>query len=213
MAPLQIGVMMENVQLSDITCIDCLGNASTTYVKVMAAEFGMPDISDLGTDMVFHYISSTLQPAFMTPSVMINPTTTYDDAPRDLDILLIGGPPLSHRPEAAERFMKEAVPRTKIVMSTCVGGMWLASSGVLKGKKATTNRGALEAAKGIYPDTDWLDQRWVVDGKFWTAGGAGAGIDMVATYALQNFNPQVAAIGLQGLDFDPAVRGQFYAEK
>lgn len=71
--------------------------------------------------------------------------------------------------------MREAVPRTKTVLTTCIGGLWLASTGLLDGKKATTNRGALEQAKKLYPNVEWLDQRWVVDGKFWTAGGAYAG--------------------------------------
>ena len=71
--------------------------------------------------------------------------------------------------------MKEAFPRTKTVMTTCIGSIWLASSGVLKGMKATTNRGFLPMAKKMHPEIDWQDQRWVVDGKLWTSGDAGAG--------------------------------------
>lgn len=61
-------------------------------------------------------------------------------------------------------------------MTTCIGSLWLASSGVSDGKSATTNRGALPLAKKLYPKVEWMDQRWVVDGKYWTAGGAGAGM-------------------------------------
>jgi transcriptional regulator GlxA family with amidase domain len=59
--------------------------------------------------------------------------------------------------------------------------LWLAKSGVLNGKKATTNRVMLDIAKKMFPKVEWLDQRWVVEeGKFegaqlWTAGGAGCG--------------------------------------
>lgn len=48
-------------------------------------------------------------------------------------------------------------------------------AGVLDGRKVTTNRGALTGARMMYPKTEWLDQRWVVDGNLWTSGGAGAG--------------------------------------
>ena len=167
--------MMEAVQLSDIVGIDVLGNLSTEYVNLAAPGLGSPDLLPLAREMTFHYISTTLEPTFMTPSVKIVPTVTYDDAPRDLDILIIGGPMLTHRPAPADKFMKEAFQKTKVTMTTCVGALWLASAGVLDGKKATTNREALELARKLYPKTQWLDQRWVVDGNLWTSGGAGAG--------------------------------------
>ena len=210
MAPIQIGVMMENVQLSDITGIDCFGNLTPEYVKILSDEFGI-DVLSSAQEMVFHYISSTMSPAFMTPSISINPTATYDNAPRDLDVLLIGGPPLDHRPAAATRYMTEAVPRTKTVMTTCVGSLWLASTGLLDGKKCTTNRELLEVAKKLYPKVEWFDKRWVVDGKFWTSGGAGAGIDMISTYTMENFDKKLVDISLRLMDFVPEARGIEYA--
>jgi transcriptional regulator GlxA family with amidase domain len=174
MAPLQIGVMLEEVQLADIACIDLLGNISSDNREVLG-QFAPPDLAANAVEMKFHYISSTLEPTSMTPSIKVIPTMTYDDAPRGLDVLLIGGPMPSHRPAGADEFMKEAVKETKNILTTCTGAMWLASSGVLDGKKATTNRLFLGMAAKMYPDVEWQDQRWVVDGKFWTSGGAFAG--------------------------------------
>ncbi len=34
---------------------------------------------------------------------------------------------------------------------------------------------------------------------------------MMSHYAQQNFNKDIVAFGLEGLEFDPSVRGQFYA--
>ena len=201
---------MENVQLSDITCVDCFGNLTPEYVKILSNEFGIEGLSS-AQEMVFHYISSTMSPAFMTPSISINPTVTYDDAPRDLDILLIGGPPLDHRPLAAAKFMTEVVPRTKTVMTTCVGSLWLASTGVLDGRMCTTNRELLEVAKKMYPNVEWIDKRWAVDGKFWTSGGAGAGIDMVSTYTREHFDKKLVDTSLSLMDFVPEARGVEYA--
>ncbi len=71
-----------------------------------------------------------------------------------------------------------------MVMSTCLGGVWIADAGVLKEIKATTNRGVITVAKQLRPDVDWVDQRWVVSKsghlKFWTSGGAGVGKIFVA---------------------------------
>lgn len=167
---------MENVQLADITCIDVLGNLSAQYVKEVATSgFVSEEFIPLAPEMEWHFLSTTLEPAFLTPSMKIVPTVTYDDAPRDLDVLIIGGSPPYHRPVSADKFMKEAAEKTKIIMTTCIGSLWLASSGVLNRKKATTNRGALQLAKQMYPEVEWQDQRWVTDGKLWTSGGAGAG--------------------------------------
>src|SRR2546423_11473353 len=113
MAPLQIGVMMDHVQLSDISCIDLLGNMSTQYIQLSEEELGISDLKALSFDMVFHYIATSLEPTFVTPSMKIVPTTTYDDATRDLDILIIGGPLPSFRPAAADKFMREAAEKTK----------------------------------------------------------------------------------------------------
>lgn len=167
--------MFEQVQLSDIVCVDVLGNLSTEYIEA-SKDFGFGHLMPQATEMVFHYLATTLDATFVTPSMHVLPTVTYDDCRRDLDILIIGGPLLSHRPEAADRFMKEAFPKTKMVFTTCVGALWLASAGVLDGKRATTNRGALDMARKMYPKTEWVDQRWIVDGKLWTSGGAGAGM-------------------------------------
>jgi len=175
MAPFKVGVMLENVQFSDISCLDIIGNLSKDYLA-MAVEIGYHEFLPLAIDMEILYISSSLEPAFMTPSVKVLPTVTYDNCPRNLDILLIGGPPPNHRPEAGRKFMMEAARETKVILTTCVGSMWLASAGVLDGKKATTNRECLATARMMHPDVEWLDQRWVVNGNIWTSGGAAAGM-------------------------------------
>ena len=175
--PLRIAILTEHCQLLDFACIDLLGNCSTSYVSVCTAEgYLPPSLLPHSRPMQFFYPASTLDPALCTPEMHTQPTHTYETCPRDLDIILVGGPPLSHRPEGARRFLEEAVPRARVaVMSTCIGGLWLASSGVLEGRRATTNRGALGVARGLFEKTEWVDRRWVVDGKFWTAGGAAAG--------------------------------------
>ena len=176
--PINVAVMAESVQLMDIAGIDCIANASPDWLAECVM-LGTGPLIQHATPMNIHWLASTLEPARMTGNIHFKPTITYDDCPRDLDILLIGGPLFTHRPAAADRFMKEAFARTKVVMTTCTGAMWLASSGVLKGLRATTNRGALDAARQMHPEVTWEDQRWVVSqkegGELWTSGGAQAG--------------------------------------
>ncbi|OAL00665.1 class I glutamine amidotransferase-like protein [Phaeosphaeriaceae sp. SRC1lsM3a] len=180
--PLRVGVLYEEVQMSDLIGLDLLGYHTP---KVMAINVEIaPQLAPLmehTTPMDFHYISSSLPTTWVTPAMNVQPTHTYETAPRDLDILVIGGPNPGTVPEASLTFLREAAKQTKIILTTCTGGMWLAKSGVLDGKKATTNRQALEVSKQFFPKVEWLDQRWVIEdglfegAKIWTGGGAGCG--------------------------------------
>jgi len=218
--------MHEAVQLSDIVGIDIFGNMGPKYVEsFIALEPRLENLRDAAIPITWYYMATTLEPAESTPdNFKIQPNVTYDDCPRDLDIVITGGPLPSHRPPQADRFIKEAWETTRVWMTTCVGGLWIASAGVMDGLKATTNRGALEIAKQAHPDVNWVDQRWIVEekpfkgdgkGELWTAGGAGCGIDMIATYALQNFDPEaVTRLSLIPLEFDlNEGHGQFYTRK
>lgn len=186
MKSLRIGVMMECIQLADIMGIDIFGNLSKAhYDQGVSFDSTFLEFADDPVDMTFYYIGTTLEPCEASPSIKYLPNATYDDCPRDLDILIIGGPLPTHRPSQADRFMKEAWPKTRVWLTTCIGSMWLASTGLLDGKKATTNRALLSVAKNMHPDVEWLDQKWVTTdksydgpngkGELWTSGGAAVG--------------------------------------
>jgi transcriptional regulator GlxA family with amidase domain len=180
--------MLEEVQLADITGIDILGNLSKDFVDaVCAVSPGHKVFAPLSIPFEFFYIATTLDAATVTPGLRYVPTVTYDTCPRDLDIVIIGGPFPGHRPPQADKFMREAWESVRVWMTTCIGSLWLAHSGVLEGKKVTTNRMFLPAARQMYPGIEWVDQRWIVQekeydgkrgggkGELWTAGGAGCG--------------------------------------
>jgi transcriptional regulator GlxA family with amidase domain len=180
--PLRIGVLYEEVQLTDLAGLDILGNMSSRIVSMVSNLIpAMEQLKPYARDMEFLYISSSTELAWATPDMYIRPTHTYDSAPRDLDIILLGGPDPQKVSEASLIFLREASKQTKAILATCTGGMWLAKSGILDGKKATTNRLLLDAAKHVFPNVEWQDERWVaVDGHFegaqlWTSGGAKCG--------------------------------------
>jgi hypothetical protein len=180
--PLRVGILYEEVQLSDLAGLDLLGQQTPEIMALNAKIIpALEPYVHLTTPMAFLYISSSLNVTTITPSLYVQPTHTYDDAPRDLDILYIGGPNPETVDSRSLSFLREASRRTKVILTTCTGAMWLAKSGALDGKKATTNRSTLDFAKKLWPNVDWQDQRWVVEdghfegAKIWTSGGAGCG--------------------------------------
>lgn len=101
---------------------------------------------------------------------------------RSYDILLVpGGAGTRAELENAAMidWLQEASAAAELVTSVCTGSALLAKAGLLDGRKATTNKLAFDWVAGFGPDVDWQrSARWVQDGKFVTASGVSAGMDM-----------------------------------
>ena len=73
----------------------------------------------------------------------------------------------------------EIAVASKYVFTVCTGTALLAATGLLNGKKATSNKRAFEWVAGTNHQVKWIRQaRWVVDGKYYTSSGVSAGMDM-----------------------------------
>ena len=69
----------------------------------------------------------------------------------------------------------------------------LAKTGLLDGKYATSNKMALSWAKSCSKRVLWLERaRWAVDGKFYTASGVSAGMDMALGFMSDRFGEEKA---------------------
>ena len=65
------------------------------------------------------------------------------------------------------------------VLSVCNGSVLLSACGALDERKATSNKKLFQDALDSSGNVAWVQRaRWVVDGKFYTASGVSAGIDM-----------------------------------
>ena len=194
--------------------IDILGCASQEVLKLVEP-FGIPpELISKGIDIQFHYIGETLSPVTVSAGLKVAPTVTYDTCPK-LDYLLIGGPDPSFFQNISPKltqFVQERTKEVKTLFTTCTGAMVAAAVGVLDGMNATTNHGAIPMSQQMFPKVKWTNEKqWVVDGngKFWTSGGASAGMDMFAHWVMENYGRDVAETALMGLDFEPRdVRGE-----
>lgn len=105
----------------------------------------------------------------------------FAQAPR-LDVLLIPGG-MGTRREVDNPLLIEAIKslsmKTEHVASICTGAALLARTGLLDGRKATTNKRAFQWATSQGPAVQWVKEaRWVEDGKYFTSSGISAGMDM-----------------------------------
>jgi putative intracellular protease/amidase len=101
---------------------------------------------------------------------------------RKLDVLLIPGGKGARREVANSRFIEALVRQAqsaRYVAAICTGSALLARSGLLNGRRATSNKRAFEWAMSQGPAVQWVPKaRWVEDGKFFSSSGVSAGMDM-----------------------------------
>ncbi|MDR2007158.1 MAG: DJ-1/PfpI family protein [Acidaminococcales bacterium] len=72
------------------------------------------------------------------------------------------------------------------VLTVCTGSALLAKTGLLDGKKATTNKRAFDWVLAQNARVNWQRRaRWTVDGRIYTASGISAGMDMTLGFIEQ----------------------------
>jgi len=76
-------------------------------------------------------------------------------------------------------FLRDRSPAAEVTMSVCTGSAILAKSGLLDGRRATSNKQFFDFARAQNDAVDWVTEaRWVEDGPFATSSGVSAGMDM-----------------------------------
>jgi transcriptional regulator GlxA family with amidase domain len=120
------------------------------------------------------------------------------------DILLVPGGPgqvALMDDEEVHEWLRQVDQTTTWTTSVCTGSLVLAAAGLLKGRRATSHWLALDQLPAF--GVEVVEERVVFDGKYVTAAGVSAGIDM----ALQLTNRvagETAAQAIQlGLEYDP----------
>lgn len=76
-------------------------------------------------------------------------------------------------------WIKQQSQKAEYCLSVCTGSALLAAAGILKGKRATSNKFAFKWATSQCTETLWqYHARWVEDGNLFTSSGVSAGMDM-----------------------------------
>ncbi len=128
---------------------------------------------------------------------------TLADVPRPDIVVVPGGPrptlPLHDGP--LHEWLRAADEATTWTTSVCTGSLILAAAGLLAGRRATSHWLALDdlGRLGAQPAA----RRVVFDGKYVTAAGVSAGIDMALTLAGRIAGDNVAQAIQLGIEYDP----------
>ena len=127
----------------------------------------------------------------------------YADVPRPDVILVPGGQGQADHlgPGPLQDWLVKADETSTWTTSVCTGALILAAAGLLTGREATTNWQAHDelARLGAKP----RNERYVFDGKYATAAGVSAGIDMALALAARIAGDEVAQRIQLGIEYDP----------
>lgn len=150
-------------------------------------------------------------------------THTFADAPA-LDVILVPGglgtrtlvehhDDPEHGSQIIEDFLRRRASQADYVVSVCTGAVLLARSGLLTGRRATTNKAAWEWVTGVGSDMGngssngditWVPSaRWTVDGNIWTSSGVAAGMDMMYAFMRQLYGPAMANTAVNVMEYAP----------
>lgn len=137
--------------------------------------------------------------------LVIKPTGSFADCPKDLDAIFVGGGPgqiaVMTDPEVL-RFMADRGARAKYVTSVCSGSLVLGAAGLLQGYKASCHW-ALHSAIALFgaiPEQG----RVVTDRNRITGGGVTAGIDFALVLLAKMLGEDVAKMTQLAIEYDPA---------
>ena len=120
------------------------------------------------------------------------------------DIVLVPGGPGEVAARAGEEmlsWLREADRTSTWTTSVCTGSLILAAAGLLEGRPATSHWLAMDALGDLGATP--VSERVVFDGKYVTAAGVSAGIDMALTLVARIAGRELAQAIQLGIEYDP----------
>ncbi len=182
-APLQIGMVI----YPRLTLLDLVGPQTV---------FGMHGVT--------HLVAERLEPVTSDSGVALLPTTTYEQCPKELDVLFVpGGEGTAEAMQDSKllAFLRSRAERARYITSVCSGSLILAAAGLLQGYRATTHWTSLDvlSAFGVTPEA----ARVVTDRNRMTGGGVTAGIDFGLVLLAELRGEPIAKMTQLAMEYDP----------
>lgn len=121
------------------------------------------------------------------------------------DVLLIPGGEGTRRLVSDAEFLQKLqalAEASACCLTVCTGSALLACTGLLDGRRATSNKRAFSWVASLNPRVRWVGAaRWVQDGKFYTSSGVSAGTDMALGFVRDQLGAETARTVAKNIEY------------
>lgn len=149
-------------------------------------------------------VAEHIEPIQTDTPLKVVPNEAFWEVERPFGLLVPGGGGAALaavRNEVLRRYVQSAGESAQLVASIGTGSLILAAAGLLEGRQATTHWAYADQLEEL--GVRYTRQRWVEDGKFVTAAGVTAGIDL-ALYLVAKLTSSAKARNSQLIiEYDP----------
>lgn len=186
MAPLRVGFL----GYDQVTALDIVGPA-----EAFALAGHIQGGGELRRSYEVCIIGLTKRPFIAESGIVFHPACTLATAPK-LDTLIVPGGRGLRQPAIGRRvaaWVARRAPETRRVASVCTGIYGLAPTGLLDGRRVSTHwRFASDVAAKFPKVRMESNSLFVNDGKFYTAAGVTAGVDLALALIEEDLGSKMA---------------------
>ncbi|KAF5004868.1 hypothetical protein FDECE_8650 [Fusarium decemcellulare] len=184
--PVHVGVLLMEgeTEIIDVAPVDFLYSFSKKFVENFPTEMVSTDLKAQAIDFQFHWVSKAGPDGTnkLTGGLTILPTDSFESCP-PLDIVIIGAHTNGYIPNESElNFVRKTWNDCSAFITVCGGIQVPLLAGLLKDKTATGPRFILDMFRQQSLSTNWVEKRWVRDGKLWTSGALLNGMDLMHNF-------------------------------
>jgi transcriptional regulator GlxA family with amidase domain len=137
-------------------------------------------------------------------SLGVVPTATFAEVATPYAVIVPGGGAATltaMRDEALLGYVRSAAATAELIGSTGNGALVLAAAGLLTGRRAAVHWAYAETLQAM--GATYARERWVEDGRFLTAAGGAAGIDMMLALLARLKSRSGAELAQLFMEYDP----------
>ena len=150
-------------------------------------------------------VAARREPLATDTPLRVAPQSTFGAVPRPAALLVPGGRLMSTiqamGDEGLLAYVRATAETAELVASVGTGALILAAAGLLTGKRATTHRAYRRMLEHL--GATYIQERWVEDGKFVTAGGTSGGIDLALHLVAKRKGERTARRVQLWIEYDP----------
>ena len=157
-----------------------------------------------GVDMTWRIVTADDRQVRSSSGLVLSPTHRLAEIDGQEMLIIISSNGFREHTSAENlRLVRALVRQSDVVVGADAGAWLLAATGVLDEATAAVHWSVASEFAETFPQVKISDARFVMEGKFWSCGGASAGLDLVRAFIAERFGASKAFAILSMFTHEP----------